>query len=82
MLEKRHGRDELLAHSRRNESVREKARNYDQRACNGDATPIYQFGEGVLEGKDLDVSDVAIRIPGFEQPIELNVSSPFQDMTD
>jgi acetoacetyl-[acyl-carrier protein] synthase len=82
MLEKRHGRDELLAHARRNESVREKARDYDQRASYGEATPIYQFGEGVLEGKDLDFDDATIQIPGFEQPIELNMPNPFADMTD
>ncbi|MEE3279872.1 MAG: beta-ketoacyl synthase [Pseudomonadota bacterium] len=82
MLEKRHGRDRLLAHSRQNESVREKAYNYDQQANNGDATPIYQFGEGVLEGKDLDVTDATIRIPGFDQPIQLNTPNPFQDMTE
>jgi acetoacetyl-[acyl-carrier protein] synthase len=82
MLEKRHGRDELLAHARRNESVREKARDYDQRASYGEATPIYQFGEGVLEGEDLDFDDATIQIPGFEQPIELNRPNPFADMTD
>ncbi len=82
MLEKRHGRDELLAHARRNESVREKARDYDQQACHGEATPIYQFGEGVLEGEDLDFNDATIQIPGFEQPIELNMPNPFADMTD
>ena len=82
MLEKRHGRDELLAHARRNESVREKARDYDQRASYGEATPIYQFGEGVLEGEDLDFDDATIQIPGFEQPIELNMPNPFADMTD
>ena len=82
MLENRHGRDELLAHARRNESVREKARDYDQRASDGEATPIYQFGEGVLEGEDLDFDDATIQIPGFEQPIELNKPNPFADMTD
>ena len=82
MLEKRHGRDELLAHARRNESVREKARDYDQQASYGEATPIYQFGEGVLEGEDLDFDDATIQIPGFEQPIELNMPNPFADMTD
>lgn len=82
MLEKRHGRDELLAHARRNESVREKAHDYDQQASHGEATPIYQFGEGVLEGEDLDFNDATIQIPGFEQPIELNMPNPFADMTD
>ena len=82
MLEKRHGRDELLAHAHRNELVRETARDYDQRAIRGDATPIYQFGEGVLEGKDLELTDSTIRIPGFEQPIELNMPNPFEDMID
>ena len=82
MLEKRHGRTDLLAHAQRNESVQEKAREYDQQASRGESTPIYQFGEGVLEGQDIDLTDTTIQIPGFEHPIELNAPNAFSDMTD
>ena len=82
MLEKRHGRTDLLAHAQRNESVQEKAHEYDQRASRGESTPIYQFGEGVLEGQDIDLTDTTIQIPGFEHPIELNAPNAFSDMTD
>ena len=82
LLEKRHGRTNLLAHAQRNESVQEKVREYDQQASRGESTPIYQFGEGVLEGQDINLTDTTIQIPGFEQPIELNVPNAFSDMTD
>ena len=82
LLEKRHGRTDLLAHAQRNESVQDKVREYDQQASRGESTPIYQFGEGVLEGQDINLTDTTIQIPGFEQPIELNVPNAFSDMTD
>ena len=47
----------------------------------GDIAPIYRFGEGVLEGKDLTLTDRAIRVPGFEHSIELSDDNPFDDMT-
>ena len=60
----------------------EDVREYDQQASRGESTPIYQFGEGVLEGQDINLTDTTIQIPGFEQPIELNVPNAFSDMTD
>jgi hypothetical protein len=34
-----------------------------------------------LEGKDLTLTDRAIRVPGFEHSIELSDDNPFDDMT-
>ncbi len=81
MLAARHGQAALTEHARRNEAVRASAMDYDAAATAGEASPIYQFGEGVLEGDDLTLSDSAIEIPGFGQPVLLNLENPFDDMS-
>jgi acetoacetyl-[acyl-carrier protein] synthase len=45
-----------------------------------ETSPIYRFGEGVVEGSDLDVDDQKIAIPGMAQPISLAIDNPFKDM--
>jgi len=81
MMEKRHGKAKLLEHARLNESVHEKARQYDDDAIAGVDSIIYQFGAGVIEGQQLGLSPESIKIPGHKQKIDLNVSNPFEDMT-
>ncbi|MEZ5558267.1 MAG: beta-ketoacyl synthase [Pseudomonadales bacterium] len=82
MLEKRWGRDVITEHARRNDGVEAAARDYDAAMDRGAVEPIYRFGEGVLEGGDLSISDTEIRIPGFGRPVRLDLSNPFPDMTD
>ena len=38
------------------------------------------FGEGVLDGPDLGITDQAMTIPGFNNSIELNLENPYKDM--
>ena len=42
--------------------------------------PQRQFGEGVLEPHDLQISDTRIRVPGYAHPIELDTDDPYPDM--
>jgi len=63
MLEKRHGAAAMTAWARRNEKVSEAIADYDEQQIRGTVDPIYRFGEGVLEGPDLEISDRSIRIP-------------------
>jgi acetoacetyl-[acyl-carrier protein] synthase len=71
----------MLAHARANEAVRASIEDYDARMTRGEVAPIYQFGEGVLEGEDLTMSTEAIRVPGYGQPISLDVPNPYDDMS-
>lgn len=80
MLEKRHGKAALLAHARAHERVAENTQQYDEECIQGNTELIYRFGEGVVEGPSLSISDSEIRIPGLDQPISLAVKSPFEDM--
>jgi acetoacetyl-[acyl-carrier protein] synthase len=47
----------------------------------GKIAPIYQFGQGVVDGQDLSISDREIGIPGFAKSIDLDLPNPYPDMT-
>lgn len=80
MLEKKHGKDAYNAYLDKREQTLEKAAEYDQLATEGKINPTYLFGHNVLDGDDLDINDKEIRIPGYEQPVELDIENPFSDM--
>jgi len=81
MLTQRWGDKHMSAYRKRNEAVEQAAADYDDGADTGKFPPIYQFGLGVLEGEDLQISSTEIRIPGFTHPVVLNQGNPYEDMT-
>lgn len=80
MLEKKHGKKALRQHAKLNESVADKIREYDSLAIAGQTSPIYHFGEGVVEGEELGITATKITIPGLAQTIDLNLANPYDDM--
>ena len=81
MLEKRYGAKALAAAKQHQETTEQTAQAYNHAADDGEIAPIYQFGEGVLEGDDLTITDQEITVPGFAQKIVLAEANPFEDMT-
>lgn len=79
MLGKHHGEKALSGWRERNAAVRERAEQYDALASSGDLRSIYKFDHNVLGGADLDLSRHAIAVPGFGQPVDLDLKSPFSD---
>ena len=55
----------------RNEFIRLNAQEYDARVTRGEHKPRYIFGDGVLEPEDLQISDMEIRIKGWDKAVEL-----------
>lgn len=82
MLERRWGKDAMLAYHRRNELVEQQADDYDGAMHRGEVAPIYRFGEGVLEGEDLEITPTEVRIPGFGRPVRVDLPDPYGDMGD
>jgi len=78
-LEKKHGQKAWSKYLERNQAVAEASCKYDVETIRGNTRPIYKFGEGVLEGKDLTISSYDIGIPGFEQKISFEIPDPFTD---
>lgn len=82
LLARRHGEAVLNDWRARREAVRAAAAAYRQQADLGHFQPRYRFGEGVLEGPELEVSDTAIHIPGYARPVSLAVDNPFGRLED
>lgn len=80
MLEKRHGAGALKAYQENHEAVARQNAEYAQQATQGTAVPIYQFGEGVLNGEDLIINRDNIQIPGYQQAVDLMIENPYQDL--
>ena len=80
MLAKRWGKAALAAYGKRNEAVHRSRQEYDEAMLRATMAPIYKFGEGVLAGEDLSISNAAIHLPGFGLPVRLDLPNPYEDM--
>jgi acetoacetyl-[acyl-carrier protein] synthase len=81
MLARKHGKGGMTKYRKLNESVAGASATYDDETTAGKNALIYRFGEGVIEGDQLTLSDVSIQIPGHKQIINLNVPNPYDDMS-
>jgi acetoacetyl-[acyl-carrier protein] synthase len=70
-LREKVGRQRWHAYLEANESVREAAKVYDQQVSADQVKPRYEFGQGVIEPEQLDISDERIVVPGWQHPIKL-----------
>lgn len=77
LLAQRHGQRALDDWRHRRERTLAAAAQYEAEADAGRFEVIYRFGEGVLEGPELEVGRDAIRIPGYANPVSLKVDNPF-----
>lgn len=77
LLARRHGQAALDEWKRRRAATQEIAEVFEREAGVGRFQALYRFGEGVLEGTELEVSAEHIKIPGYAQPVSLAVNNPF-----
>ena len=80
MLTKRWGSAKMSEHARRSEQVNTRAAAYDDTADSPDVLPIYQFGEGVLSGEDIEFHQDRLGLPGFDRAVNLELADPYEDM--
>jgi len=80
MLQKKHGEETMAKYRKANETVVEKAQQYDRETIQGNIRAIYHFGTDVLSGDNVKITDQFIKIPGFAEPVNLNLSSPYPDL--
>lgn len=81
MLRSRWGNRALADHAHKNEEIQRRNEQYDAEVDDGTTLPIYQFGEGVVDGESLALGPLEIGIPGFPNPVDLNLENPYSDMT-
>jgi acetoacetyl-[acyl-carrier protein] synthase len=79
MLGKKHGKNAMLAYQERNGAIKETREANKSAVIKGQFKPVYHFGENVVEGEDMDITNTSIGIPGFEQRIDIEVENIYRD---
>lgn len=82
MLCKRHGQAAFNEYVARREATRAAAKAYDQRALKGQLDIIYNFGNDMIDDRELQISTKEIKVPGFDQPLVFRKDDRFGDMID
>ncbi len=82
MLRKRHGEATFNQYAARRETTRAAATAYDLRALKGQLDIIYNFGNDMIDDRELQISTKAIKVPGFDQPLVFRKDDRFGDMID
>ena len=54
--------------------TQERQARYSREIGRGTIEILYHYGEQVVEGADLALSDHQVTVPGFGRPIELNAA--------
>lgn len=77
LLTMRHGEAAMANWRQQREAAIAASNDYLQLADRGHFQALYRFGEGVLEGPELEISAEKIIIPGYAQPVSLDVDNPY-----
>ena len=81
MLRKRYNQEQIKSYENKNVAVSEAAESYNQDAIRGNALPIYKFGFNVLGGEDLDISNQAIHLSGYNMAVDLSkIKNEYSDL--
>ena len=80
MLRRRHGEAAFVAYCERRETVRQSASEYDQAALRGEFNTLYHFGQNQIDESLIELDASSIRLPGYEQSINLDLPNRFADM--
>lgn len=79
LLQRKHGEATMRSWQKRREATLAAVADYEQKTLTGQARPVYQFGEGVLSGEDLDISASRIRLPGRALAVEFSEDPGFSE---
>jgi acetoacetyl-[acyl-carrier protein] synthase len=79
MLEKRHGREAILAWSRSNEASQQRAEAFEAESLAGEARPVYRFDHHVMQAEDVRFDDERLRL-GDSLSVDLALDNPYKDM--
>lgn len=82
MLRKRHGEEAFAAYCARREQTRAAARQYDEQATQGQLQIIYNFGNDLIDDRQIEISQEQIKVPGFAQPLVFKTDDRYADMHD
>lgn len=79
MLGHKHGSDRLKSYFKKNEPVCEQAHIKDEEKVNGKESVIYQFGEAIMDEKDVQLSQEKLQFSYFENSVDLPLDNPYAE---
>lgn len=79
LLSKRYSSEQMQRWRIRRETVEETAQAYDLSATRGISRPLYLYDHHVMTGEDLTISDTEIHLPGYPNPVSIDVENPYKD---
>lgn len=82
MLRKRHGAAAFDAYQARREQTRAAAQRYEEQALKGQFDIIYNFGNDMIDDRDIRIGAEEMSVPGFAQPLVYKKDERFSDMLD
>lgn len=82
MLRKRHGASAFDAYQARREQTRAAAQRYEEQALRGQFDIIYNFGNDMIDDRDIRIGAEEMSVPGFAQPLVYKKDERFSDMLD
>ena len=80
-LRARHGQAAISAWTSQVERTREAIADFEQSALRGKTKAVYRFGEAVLEGEQLSISDSEVQLPGWASAVPLQDDPDWADLT-
>lgn len=80
MLSKRYGESSMSAYQSKLEETRQQRADYEASVSKGDWRVRYRFGEGMIDEAELEMDREKLRLPGWEQLVELPQDTPYDDL--
>ena len=78
MLSKRH---DMAAWAKRHVQIDAAHQHYGEQSAQGEFRVEYHFGENVIDGNDVAIQADQLTVPGWDEPVDLQVKNPFDDLT-
>lgn len=80
LLQQRHGQVAWSAYCGKREAVAAVAAQYLDAARLGNLSPIYEFGNKMIDEEHVKFSEGELTVPGFSRPVKLHESEGFDDL--
>jgi len=80
MMTKRHGETAMSAHKEKHAHVVANQASYRALANTAQFDLFYRYGKDMIDEKEIKITQQALTLPGYKNPISLELENPFEDM--
>jgi acetoacetyl-[acyl-carrier protein] synthase len=82
MLMKRYGDKLFSDYQLKLKNVQQNIAHYETAALQGEISPIYKFGENMIDETKIIINNKYMTVPGFSQSVNLSIPTPYGDMIE